>query len=436
MPGTRSILLSTALVLICLWALFYTSDLSATSVSLTGGSLRPSDPGRLKASHETPDGADSISADQEIEAMKQDPATLPHSPPTSKIEDRPLILYAYSESDFARENLRFFLDHGLHAAADFIFILNGDTDVDSLIFPPVRSDIAGAENLPVRSRSNVMIRRRDNSCYDLGAHAEVLESIVGGKGWFDHEGPISAASRRDATNIPEGRGFDPDNEHLKLRNRYRAYVLMNASIRGPFAPTWSTACWSDAYLNRVTEKVKLVGMSYNCHGGRGHLQSMIWATDAVGLNELLRPTVIGQCFSNMHDAQEAEIETTPLLREAGFEVDAFLSVYHSQDKAAKLRKLKDLNVTDGATTESGGGSSGREDTASPVTLSEPGEFWKGCQRLDFLQPNEENTGYYGTFVHPYENFFMKSHRHLEDTVLDTLTNWHDGMGYESYDFCQ
>src|ERR1700730_3704626 len=62
------------------------------------------------------------------------------SPPTSKLTgsksspavkpstaaDRPLVLYAYFETPSARENLEFFIAHGLHAAADFVFILNGD----------------------------------------------------------------------------------------------------------------------------------------------------------------------------------------------------------------------------------------------------------------------------------------------------------------------
>lgn len=346
--------------------------------------------------------------------------------PTKK-EDRPLILYAYSESEFARVNLKFFLDHGLHSAADFIFILNGETDVDKLIFPPADINSTRDEALPIRSRSNVLIKRRNNFCFDLGAHAEVLNSVVGGAGWFNHTGPIaempSSSSSAEITQI-----FGPNNESLKFRDRYKAYILMNASIRGPFAPTWSTTCWSDAYLNKVTERVKLVGMSYNCHKGEGHLQSMIWATDAVGIDQLLKPDAIGTCPPTMDQAQESEIRTTTVMRNAGYEVDAFLSVYHSRDKAAKSNKLKTLS-------ESAGTSAADLDTTAGITLDEPGDFWKGCIHQDFLQPNKVNHGYYGTFVHPYENFFMKSNRHIEDTVLDLLTDWHDGMGYESYDFC-
>jgi hypothetical protein len=114
----------------------------------------------------------------------------------------------------------------------------------------------------------------------------------------------------------------------------------------------------------------------------------------------------------MPAAQNGEIRTTQLLRDNGYEVDVFLSVYHSKDRETKQRLLTD------------------PDPAS-LSVSVPGDFWKSCTDEDWLGPGS----YFGTFVHPYENLFMKSHRHIEDTVLDRLTEWHDGSGYSSYDVC-
>jgi hypothetical protein len=125
--------------------------------------------------------------------------------------DRPLISYAYSESDYGRINLDFFVNHGLHDAADFIFILNGETDVDRTVLP--------------NGRHNVKIVRRENTCFDLGAHAEVLSR---------EEDGLRA-----------------------LKDRYKRFILMNASIRGPFVPHWSKECWSEAYLGRLNERVKV-----------------------------------------------------------------------------------------------------------------------------------------------------------------------------------
>lgn len=117
---------------------------------------------------------------------------------------RPLVMYTYAESENARTNLKFFLRNGLHGRADFIFIFNGDTDAVDLI----------------PDEPNISIVQRENKCFDMGAHGEVL--------------------RRD-----------------DLWKNYKRFILMNASIRGPFAPTYHPSCWMDAFLGKITDKVKV-----------------------------------------------------------------------------------------------------------------------------------------------------------------------------------
>lgn len=65
----------------------------------------------------------------------------------------------HHDTDDANANTRFFLRHALHDRADFVFILNGP------------SELAGEipTHLP-----NVRLVQRSNTCYDLGAHGEVL----------------------------------------------------------------------------------------------------------------------------------------------------------------------------------------------------------------------------------------------------------------------
>jgi hypothetical protein len=163
---------------------------------------------------------------------------------------------------------------------------------------------------------------------------------------------------------------------------------------------------------------------------------MIWATDSVGLGVILTPGGIDECFANMPAAQNGEIRTTQLLRDNGYEVDVFLSVYHSKDRETKQRILTDPDSAIEAKDDDPAAAEKREvkvssPGANPASLSVPGDFWKSCTDEDWLGPGS----YFGTFVHPYENLFMKSHRHIEDTVLDRLTEWHDGWGYSSYDVC-
>jgi hypothetical protein len=130
--------------------------------------------------------------------------------PAKPVSEKPLILYAYSDGvDYeaqrnARTNFEFFLAHGLHAAADFVFIFNGKTDAVSL----------------VPEAENIRIVERANDCYDIGAYAEVLTANDFYKG-------------------------------------YKKFIMLNASIRGPFVPYWASSCWTDMYLNRVTDEVKV-----------------------------------------------------------------------------------------------------------------------------------------------------------------------------------
>jgi hypothetical protein len=122
------------------------------------------------------------------------------------VGDRPLIQYAYADgkTDNARDNLKFFLAHGLHDAADFVFILNGETTARILI----------------PNKPNIRIVQRPNDCYDMGAHAEVLQA--------------------------------EDNY-----KRYKRFILMNASVRGPMLPHWTKECWTDMFLGRLSEEVKV-----------------------------------------------------------------------------------------------------------------------------------------------------------------------------------
>ncbi|KAH7342412.1 hypothetical protein BKA65DRAFT_504038 [Rhexocercosporidium sp. MPI-PUGE-AT-0058] len=260
--------------------------------------------------------------------------------------DVPLVTYVYMESDYAKLNLQFFINHGLHAAADFIFILNGETTAEGLI---------------PHDQPNVKVIKRKNTCYDLGSHWEVLTARKrGGKA---------------------------------LRDTYKKFILMNASIRGPFVPHWSKECWTDAYLNKLNEKVKLVGSSINCLGGGDqYVNSMIWATDTMGLNIMLTPAGIGKCFQTLDDAVLGEIRTTPLLKSAGYHVDVMMTMFQSQ------RDYAFENCTyDG----------------------------------DMLREG----AYAGFNVHPFELLFIKTNRGINPVMIENLSKWVDQSGYRSYDVC-
>ncbi|KAM0332070.1 hypothetical protein ACHAQA_002339 [Verticillium albo-atrum] len=292
---------------------------------------------------------------EELELVK---LVSPGYSPAQTLTDRPLILYAYAESDTARENFDFFIRKGIHGAADFVFIFNGETDASRLV-----------PDLP-----NVRVVKRENTCFDLGAYGEVL--------------------RKDS-----------------LWRRYKRFIMLNASIRGPFLPTWSSACWSDLFLNRLTETNKLIGMTLNCQP-RMHIQSMIMATDQVGLYILLDPALaasasvkdqfgaaddpvgLSGCYQDWNAAVHAEVGTTGLIVEAGYQVDALMTALHSEGSAEEYCS---------AHPESG----------------------------DVLWDKK----YFGGNVHPYETVFIKTNRNVDKELVAALTKWHLRLDTTSYTTC-
>ncbi|KAK6519936.1 hypothetical protein TWF506_000230 [Arthrobotrys conoides] len=255
-------------------------------------------------------------------------------------EKRALITYVYFETPNARQNALFFINHGLHAFADFIFIINGPTDISSHL-PPA---------------PNIKVIHRNNTCFDLGSHAEVLTANDG-----------------------------------ELMKKYDRFILMNSSIRGPFLPIWSKECWSDAYLDGITERNKLVGMTMRCNadgGKRKVMQSMLYATDRTGLQTLL--PVLNHCFSTFWDAVKAEEYAAQTMLNAGYNISVLMASFQSSREYART-------CTHGEVL---------------------GEKW-----------------YFGTSLHPYETMFQKANRGIEERQLELLTGWHDQAGYSSWEAC-
>ncbi|KAI8280422.1 hypothetical protein K4K56_012236 [Colletotrichum sp. SAR 10_98] len=275
---------------------------------------------------------------------------------SSSSKDRPLILYAFAESAAALENLDYFVKQGLHDAADFVFILNGETNAESKI----------------PEKKNIRVVKRPNTCFDLGAYGEILR---------------------------EG----------DLYKQYKRFITLNASVRGPFLPHWAQACWSDLYLDRVTDKVKLVGMTANCWP-RFHVQSMIWATDSIGIDLLLNPPPsshasdqfgnekdpvgLAGCYNDWNHAVHAEVGATSIFLNNGYKVDLMMTAFHKS-----------------------------ENYIDECDSSQNGDvLWNGK--------------YFGTNVHPFETIFIKANRDIDPTLIKSLTEWQQASGWNSYSACK
>jgi len=118
---------------------------------------------------------------------------------------RTVCLYAYYEKNsHYRDNLAFFLRHGLLPDMDYVFVVNGSCTLD---FPNAR---------------NVRVIYRDNVGFDFGGHSAALSSLT---------------------------------------REYDYYFFLNATCRGPFLPPYVQANWTSVFAGLLTEEVHLVGAS-------------------------------------------------------------------------------------------------------------------------------------------------------------------------------
>ncbi|RYP26188.1 hypothetical protein DL767_008140 [Monosporascus sp. MG133] len=183
-----------------------------------------------------------------------------------------------------------------------------------------------------------------NTCYDLGSHWEVL--------------------RKDG-----------------LRKGYDRFIVLSASIRGPFVPYWSGACWSDLYLDRVTERVK--------------------AADARAVDDL----------------------GDGLDRHGALTIPAAGRIRAGRRKAGRLAGML---RREGRGGRGRGGGHGGDPGGRVRGGGHDGGVPRGSSGQDYCK-SETGIGagaYFGTNVHPYEAVFFKANRGIDPRTFDLLAAWH------------
>lgn len=150
-----------------------------------------------------------------------------------------------------------------------------------------------------------------------------------------------------------------------------------------------------------------------------HVQSMVWATDRIGMEILLNPSPeltakfmaelpphddswpipapekagIASCPHEYWKAVSVEVFSTPLIRSAGYEVDVMMTAYSSiPEYEVACRKWKNGDVL------------------------LPGTYWDMS-------------------IHPFDTIFIKTNRGVDPVILNRLTEWTDNRKYSSYDYC-
>jgi hypothetical protein len=187
-----------------------------------------------------------------------------------------------------------------------------------------------------------------------------------------------------------------------------------------------------------------VGRMYHCQP-IFHAQSMIWATDIIGMEnppfpinttveklaampywhvtepkdapEELHPPGINSCFHTHNAAVNAEIRAAALIKDAGYESEVMMSAFLEVDSPIEGYGIghhppEDLEEPKGADTR----------------MSNSARFCSFTHMGDVLW----NGTYFGTNVHPFEMIFAKIHRDIHNIGSERLTSWMDGSGLSSY----
>ncbi|CAH1777928.1 unnamed protein product, partial [Owenia fusiformis] len=201
--------------------------------------------------------------------------------------ERILVLYAYFESPERKANLQFFLDFAIKDTKniDYVIIANGFT---------CTADIP--------TQDNVHVIKRENNGFDACAWKQGLEKMKREKG----------------------------------ENWYKYVFFMNASVRGPFLPTYlADQDWTSLFTKHLSEDIKLVGTSICCPHPRYpknklHLQSMFLLTDLAGLR-IVEPMLQCGYTDKQSVIDNVEVKLSQAFIEAGYNIASMLKRWEGHD---------------------------------------------------------------------------------------------------------
>ena len=199
-----------------------------------------------------------------------------------------VLIYTYFNTEIANYNLKFFIQKELTSKKkmDYIFVINGYNIDESIIFPEL---------------INITIIRRENLGYDFGAYNAGLEYI--------------------------------ENNNKK----YDYYFFMNSGVIGPILPHYySQEHWSNIFIKKITESVKLVGTSIVClpeldAGGYGpKVEGFFFMTDNLGLQLLKNENNIFCNHINKHNTiVNGEYGLSKCILKNGYSIDCMIRKYQN-----------------------------------------------------------------------------------------------------------
>jgi len=176
-----------------------------------------------------------------------------------------------------------------------------------------------------------------------------------------------------------------DKEGMFIYDYYDYFIFINSTVRGPFLPEWSNENWIDVFILKINSYDKLVGTSIGFYKGLTHVQSMMFCTDRVGIDILVKGGIFSAIPKHLEKTDVVllkEIGMSTKILEAGYNIACMLTSFKGIDFRV-YKQIKDLNVF-------------------------------------------ANDNYFGIEVHPYEVIFIKYPSTLHQSLIKTiemLTEW-------------
>jgi hypothetical protein len=237
-----------------------------------------------------------------------------------------LLIYTYADThQHAYGNLKYFIKTAVRErdGIDYYFILQ-----------QVQNKSIDETQMPELPKSNAFYIQHENKCFDFGTIGWFIDQYTIGNPWTTQTSTMNNQSKREKFSL----------------TRYKYFIFMNSSIRGPFFPPYflkflidyqnelkKSFPWYHVFTKRINNVMKLTGCTINCEI-IPHVQSYFLVTDFTGLSIMLKPGNSGGsysdgifgCYSTKQDVTSySELPMSNRIREAGYMIDCLLTKYQT-----------------------------------------------------------------------------------------------------------
>jgi hypothetical protein len=116
---------------------------------------------------------------------------------------------------------------------------------------------------------------------------------------------------------------------------YDYFIYINCGVTGP-SPHWASKPWTDIFLSKLNDDIKMTGITMNCKFHMPHIQSMMYALDRKGLEIIMKGGAIFDClqvngYANMTKderhgliVRRYERKMSDLILESGYGISSVL----------------------------------------------------------------------------------------------------------------